>query len=440
MPVPLKELKALLLRSGNRCAFPACGEVLVLSGGDPENPVVIGEVAHIVAESTDGPRGDCPLPLEERNKARNLILLCAKHHKVVDEKTQYYTAERLRQMKADHEEKIAVAVREAGVPEPGETGGGTSYVKESVHSTLLPVLAMPAHVYGAKGDFCDGDERRIAKELAAVPYSEELCPFVIRSNTLFAFNNLRYRGGPFSKIVDADKVEDWQSRDWWLEKDRSRWYADLLNRTLNKLTGRLSLVLDRQHRRYFFQSKNAGEELEISYRPLNQKSLTSRKVVWQPINKRTGLPRPRWNHLAVALRFLRVDSQGWCLSIRPEMRLTKDGLTSIESKRIGGTVTRIKSRMFNYDLLEEINFWRDYLSGGRPRITLKFGLKQYIVISTTMMSAQIEWPGIPEEHAKEFRNIEYEEDLFSSAELADLEEDAQDEADEWDEREEADET
>jgi hypothetical protein len=440
MSVPLKELKVLLLRSGNRCAFPVCEEVLVLPGGDPENPVVTGELAHIVAESIDGPRGDHPLPLEERNKAPNLILVCAKHHKVVDEKTQYYTVERLRQMKADHEERIAAALRQAGAPEPVETGVAASYVKESVHSTLLPVLAMPTYIYGAKGEFGDADERTIAKTLATLPHSEDLCPFVIRSRTLIAFNNLRCRGGPFSKIVDANRVEQWRSRDWWLEDDRSRWYADLLNRTLNKLTGRLSLMLDRQHRRYFFQSKSPGQEFEISYRPLNQTSLTSRKVVWQPLSRRTGLPRPRWNHLAVALRFLRVDSQGWCLSIRPEMRLTKDGLTPIEGRRIGGTVTRIKSRMFNYDLLEEINFWRDFLSGGRPRITLKFGANQHIIISTTMMSTQIEWPGIPEEHAKEFRNIEYEEDLFSSAELADLEQDARDEADGWDEQEEADET
>jgi hypothetical protein len=35
---------------------------------------------------------------------------------------------------------------------------------------------------------------------------------------------------------------------------------------------------------------------------------------------------------------------------------------SIESAKIGGKVTRRKSRMFNYDLLEELQFWRDFLT------------------------------------------------------------------------------
>jgi hypothetical protein len=436
MPVPLKELKILLLRSGNRCAFPGCGEVLVLPEGNPEEPVVIGEVAHIVAESIDGPRGDYPLPVERRGEQANLLLLCAKHHKIIDEKPPYYTVERLRQLKEDHENRIAGALSELRPIDPTKTPPKTAIVTETLHSTLLPVLAMPSLVYGAKGNFKDGEERTIAKSLAASLRSEELCPFVIRNNTLFAFNNLRYRGGPFSKVVDSTKVEQWRSRDWWLDNDRSKWYADLLNRSLNKLTGRLSLMLDKDHRRYFFQSKNPGEESAIRYRPLNQKSLISRKVVWQPINKRTGLPRPRWHHLAVGISFHRVDSLSWCFSIRPELRITKDGLTPLESSKIGGAVTRAKSRMFNYDLLEFINFWRDFLSGGRPRITMGFGLKQHIVISTTMMSAEVAWPGIPEEHAKDFRNIEYEEDLFSSAELESLERGDGDEADEWEEDEE----
>jgi hypothetical protein len=41
--------------------------------------------------------------------------------------------------------------------------------------------------------------------------------------------------------------------------------------------------------------------------------------------------------------------------------------TPIDSAKIGGKVTRRKSRMFNYDLLEELQFWRDYLSDSRRR-------------------------------------------------------------------------
>src|SRR5207247_847686 len=125
--------------------------------------VVTAEVAHIVAESIDGPRGDYPLPVERRNEQSNLLLLCAKHHKIIDEKLQYYTVERLRQLKEDHESEIAGTLSEPGPIDPAKTPPVAAFVTETVHSTLLPVLAMPCFVYGAKGNFKDGDERRIAK-------------------------------------------------------------------------------------------------------------------------------------------------------------------------------------------------------------------------------------------------------------------------------------
>lgn len=55
MDIPIKELKALLQKSGNRCAFSNCGEVLLEEGTDAGDPVVLSKIAHIVAESPDGP-------------------------------------------------------------------------------------------------------------------------------------------------------------------------------------------------------------------------------------------------------------------------------------------------------------------------------------------------------------------------------------------------
>jgi hypothetical protein len=76
--------------------------------------------------------------------------------------------------------------------------------------------------------------------------------------------------------------------------------------------------------------------------------------------------------------------------------------------------------MFNYDLLGEVNFWRDYLSGSGPRIIINFGRGQHIIVSTTMIQTDIDWPGIPEEFARPFKNVDYAEDLFSWAQLAGL--------------------
>ena len=44
---------------------------------------------------------------------------------------------------------------------------------------------------------------------------------------------------------------------------------------------------------------------------------------------------------------------------------------------------------------------------------MPFGRGQQIIVSTNIMQTKIEWPGIPEEYAKSFKNIEYQDDLFT---------------------------
>ena len=97
------------------------------------------------------------------------------------------------------------------------------------------------------------------------------------------------------------------------------------------------------------------------------------------------------------------------------MHITKDSKAPYPSESIGSRITRKKARMYNYDLLGEVQFWRDFLSDSQPRIILSFGKYQYIVISTTMMQAEIDWPGMPEEYQKPFKNVEYLDNLFSWA-------------------------
>jgi|SRR6266850_513515 len=415
MSVPHTEQRILQLRSGNRCAFPGCNELLVKKTAFGTRVTITGEIAHIISEKPDGPRGKHSLPPGTHDKYSNLIFLCSPHHTEVDAQPEVYTVERLRQMKMEHEETIERAVSKAKQNEKAEAAD-LSLISEIVHSTLLPVIRMPKFIFSAPCTFGDSQQKEAGKEVlvAETPF---LCPFIIRNGgMLFAFNDLRQADGPFRNIIDHRKVRISKSASWLNNPDRSKWFVSLLNRTLNKLTGRKSLQLDRDHHRYFFNADEPGKEKSVAYRPLNQ-SATSRKVVWRPVRKSTNEPRPFWNHLAVNLRFLYVGKEQWCFCIRPEMRVTKDGVVSIESEKVGSHVTRQKAHMFNYDLLEDVNFWRDYLSDGQPRIILRFGEKSGIIILTTLMASNVQWPGIPDEFAKPFANIDYEEDLFTSAEF-----------------------
>lgn len=423
-----KDLRLLFQRSGNRCAFPTCTKTLVYPATSLDGLVALSEVAHIVAQKPDGPRGDYPLPLDQRDAYDNLILLCEEHHHIVDAQKYTYTVERLRQMKMDHEGLVEGAAGRAVESRASEAA--ITHVRETLHSTLLPVLRMPRYVYSVLCDYNDSQEREASKQILP-PNNGEMYPFIIRNGKLFCFQNLRHEGSPFRKFVKGRKIERYESREWWDDPDHLAWFISLLNRSLNKLTGRRGLNLDKRHKRYYFQSKEPGRPLEVAYRPMNQR-FGNRHAVWQPVSKRTGQPRAYWYHRAVALDFLRVGTEEWCLSLRPEMHVTKDGENPLRSDKIGSRVTHKKSRMFNYDLLKEVHFWRDYLSDSKPRIVLPFDEKQSVVVSTTMMQAEIEWPGIPEEYAKPFRNVEYEEDLFSIPSLSYL--DVEDEED-WDDEE-----
>ncbi|MBA7546656.1 hypothetical protein ES705_39048 [subsurface metagenome] len=77
--VKIKEsqLKILFAKSGNQCAFPGCSQKLIVNEDDTDKP--LGEMAHMIAYSDTGQRGDINVPESNRNNVANLILLCPTH-------------------------------------------------------------------------------------------------------------------------------------------------------------------------------------------------------------------------------------------------------------------------------------------------------------------------------------------------------------------------
>src|SRR2546430_13630141 len=96
------DMKRLLLESGGICAFPGCGRRLVSPDSVLEPGAVLAEVAHCVADSREGPRGQSELTDEQRNQHENLIVICPEHHTIIDSQPQTYSIQVLQQMKADH--------------------------------------------------------------------------------------------------------------------------------------------------------------------------------------------------------------------------------------------------------------------------------------------------------------------------------------------------
>lgn len=101
---PLTRLM-LFVRAGGRCEFDGCNRFmlehhLTLTEGN------FSQVAHIVAFSKDGPRGDSARRPKNVNDMTNLMLLCPACHKLIDDNPGKYPVPVLEGYKRRHEERI----------------------------------------------------------------------------------------------------------------------------------------------------------------------------------------------------------------------------------------------------------------------------------------------------------------------------------------------
>jgi hypothetical protein len=126
MAITDRTRKILWITAGGRCSV--CRILLVTEGTDTDDPSVFGEEAHIVARARNGPRAGDVADLDSYD---NLILLCSKDHKRVDDQVGYYTVNRLKEIKQKHEEWVASL--------------GKTNVAETVAGQLLaePLSSMP---------------------------------------------------------------------------------------------------------------------------------------------------------------------------------------------------------------------------------------------------------------------------------------------------------
>lgn len=83
--------------SGNRCAFPGCTTRIV------QGDTMVGAICHIRAASPQGPRYAEGQTDQERHGIANLMLLCANHHRIIDNDIKSYPVDVLEKMKADHQ-------------------------------------------------------------------------------------------------------------------------------------------------------------------------------------------------------------------------------------------------------------------------------------------------------------------------------------------------
>lgn len=222
MPGPTeKTIRRLFALSGNVCAFPGCFLPIVEDAG-----TVTGEICHIRAQNSGGPRFDETQSEADRHAFDNLILLCRRHHKVVDADPDVYSVDALQEIKAIQEAQLGRPEQAADafyakillnaarrlkinnnsgnvvVDSPGAIVGGTVHVKALRRNVEI---AAPAGTIGA-----DQDASRYVQHLIS-RYNEFASKEPSRA-TKFSYGaiskNIEHKFGARWKLLSMEGFDD----------------------------------------------------------------------------------------------------------------------------------------------------------------------------------------------------------------------------------------
>ncbi|WP_299120798.1 hypothetical protein [uncultured Eubacterium sp.] len=97
--------KALYMESAGYCENPNCNCSLLplFESGKISNIV---ELAHVIGQKIDGPRGISELKLSERDLLDNILTLCPTCHTLIDKNEEEYPVELLHKWKKQHKLKV----------------------------------------------------------------------------------------------------------------------------------------------------------------------------------------------------------------------------------------------------------------------------------------------------------------------------------------------
>ena len=115
----------LFADSAGHCSRPECHRYLF---SDPKvADYHIGEMAHLIAASDNGPRADKDVDAETKAEYDNLILLCPSCHTEIDKAPHVFTIEVVSDWKANHKKRITEAI---GIPKFDNRNEARSYLEK----------------------------------------------------------------------------------------------------------------------------------------------------------------------------------------------------------------------------------------------------------------------------------------------------------------------
>jgi hypothetical protein len=165
--IPRDTVVRLVGASGGHCERPSCPTGFLWHEFADGSAVRLGEVAHIVAASVEGPRGDTEVREHELVSYANLLLLCPTCHTIVDGAPREYTTDILRRWKVDHESRLT------------EILGVARYeTRDQAHAQLVRLLQANRVVWERYGP----ESREAWKPEMAATWSTEVKDVILPNN------------------------------------------------------------------------------------------------------------------------------------------------------------------------------------------------------------------------------------------------------------------
>ena len=158
MGISDKTRKLLWGKSGNRCTICKCE--LTADSESVTFTSIIGAECHIRSSKPNGPRYDKQYPTKCVDKYENLVLLCFKHHKIVDDQANEYSVDSLLKLKKQHEawvtEQLSPTKEQSPVRLIRNKNNIPSYLRRITSGTQLASMMTP---YATERILYDGFSR-----------------------------------------------------------------------------------------------------------------------------------------------------------------------------------------------------------------------------------------------------------------------------------------
>lgn len=133
--------RKLWASSGGYCCKPDCNKEL-FSFSDNGKILNIEELAHIIGQKKNGPRGNSELPLEERDEFDNIILLCPTCHTLIDKNPIFYNDILIKKWKEEHTNKLTNLFKTP-----------VFSIRDDVHKFLYPLLTENKIIFDTYGPY-----------------------------------------------------------------------------------------------------------------------------------------------------------------------------------------------------------------------------------------------------------------------------------------------